>query len=154
MHMTDTQATNYCFSQAKSLTGTSHEEGIRTWSRLASEIRQDGLDAVVSRLEGEQAIDTSITETFLAAISDEEEVKRAIAGELKEKVKQEIDEKSTLHLRVIYLQYLRNHLGNVQDDAADLEDFSRARKDIETQLEQLEVEYGAWITNAIAEQEF
>ena len=153
MYMTDTQATNYCLTQATSLTGTSHEEAIRTWNRLANEIRQDGLDAVVSRLEGEQAIDTNITETFLAAIYNDEQVKRAIAGELQEKVKQEIDEKSTFPLRVIYLQYLRNHLGNVQDDAADLEDFSRARKDIEMQLEQLESEYGMWITNAIAEQE-
>ena len=166
MKMTDTQAAAYCRSRASaSLTGRpSGEEASREWNRLRDEIEQDGLEEVESRLttwlekvqadtDPRRTADTSIADAFLDAIYDEDEIKRAIAGELKEKVKQEIERQSTYPLRALYLQHLRNFLGNVQDEAANLEDYEQAREEIGEQLEQLESEYGKWITDAIAAQE-
>ena len=149
MRMTDTQAANYC--SAKATRGEASQE----WNSLRAEIEKDGLDTLERRRRSQQAstVASRRDDEFLAAIYDEQEIKRAIAGEVKERVKKEIDEKSSFPLRVLYLQYLRNHLGNVQDEAADLEAFQTARNDIEQQLKQFETEYSAWITDAILAQE-
>ena len=143
MRMTDIQAAAYCRSQAQaSLTGKpSGEEASREWHRLRDEIEHDGLEAVEARLttwleqvqadqDSRHAANTGIADELLEAIYDGQEIKRAISGELKEKVKEEIDKQSTYPLRVLYLQHLRNFLGNVQDDAADLEDYEQAREEI------------------------
>lgn len=166
MKMTEAQAAAYCGSQAQASLneGPRGEEASREWNRMRNEIEQDGLEAVERRLiawlkqvradqDSRHTANTNVADAFLTAIYDEEEVKRAIAGELKERVKQEIEEKSTFPLRVIYLQHLRNHLGNVQDDATDLEDYEEAKEAIIEQLERIETEYGQWITDAIAAQE-
>ena len=149
MRMTDIQATSYC--RAKAIRGEASQE----WNTLRTEIEKDGLDIVERRRSIQQTstLAPRVDDDFLAAIYDEQEIKRAIAGEVKERVKKEIDEKSSFPLRVLYLQYLRNHLGNVQDEAADLEAFQTARNDIEQQLKQFETEYSAWITDAILAQE-
>jgi len=166
MRMTDAQATAYCKSQGlASLTGRpSGEETSREWNRLRDEIEQNGLDAVEARLttwleqvqadqDPRHSAHMGIADELLNVIYDSQEIKRAIAGELKEKVKEEIDKQSTYPLRALYLQHLRNFLGSVQDDAADLEDYEQTREELEEQLEQLETEYGKWITDAIAAQE-
>lgn len=166
MKMTNAQAATYCNAQAvSSLTGKpSGEEASREWDRLRAEIETDGLETVERRLttwleqvqaerDPHRSANTSVADAFLAAVYDEDEIKRAIAGDLKEKVKLEIEKQSTYPLRALYLSYLRNHLGNVEDEAANLEDYEEARENIEEQLKRFELEYGKWITNALAAQE-
>lgn len=161
MKMTDTQAAEYCKSKALlslSRSSPSGEEDSHSWSHLRDEIERDGLDIVEARLvtlvdNNPRNAYIDIANELLAAIYDEEHIEPFIAADLKVKVIEEIDKQESYPLRALYLKYLRDHLGNVEDGTADLEDFEEAREDMERQLHQYELEYGAWITSAMEAQE-
>lgn len=161
MRMTDTQAAEYCDNKARnSLNGTpSGEQASRNWNRLYREIEQDGLDAVEERenkwrekvqadRDPRHTADTRVTDEFLEAIYDDDKVNQAIAGELLEKVEEEISKQNTIPLRFIYLQKLRDHLEYVVDGTEKLQSYHEVKEEVNEELRKFEEEYGAWVDEA------
>lgn len=162
MRMTDAQAISYCKNHAEgALDGTpSGEEKSRIWHQLREELEQKGLDVVEQTTTRWRDEHTGVTThrvnmtwilygTFLDAIEDDDIIQRAIARELLVRVQAEAMSKSSLPLRTLYLSYLREHLNNVIDGAAELEDYQDVRKNMEYDIEQLEKDYGSWIRSAL-----
>jgi hypothetical protein len=168
MKMTDKQAIELCTRRAElSLSmagGLGGEQKSRDWTRIRAAIEEEGLDAAYEAQEAwvasvgrntdpRRTADTSVAMEFMEAVYDNDLIDETIAYDIREKVEAEIDKTADKPLRHLYLTFLRDHLTNVIDGAADLMDFEDAIDAIETQLTPLELEYSKWITEARAAQE-
>jgi hypothetical protein len=174
MRMTQVQAIAYCHHQAMSALHGSPTENQRSilWNQLCTELERGGLDIVeracvlwrdtqmdplhhgiVVVPDPRESITWTLYGTFLDALYDEEEIGRAIAGELLPRAQGEIVEDQWVSLRAYYLSCFRGHLVNVRDGSSALGEYEEVRERIEADLRKLEEEYGTWIDEALKAQQ-
>lgn len=157
MRMTKEQAIRYCTQR---LNDEQDQEKHEIWQRLRAEIKQQGLDPVLARIEEniddiikEWGSDNSPEEDLAAATTSDNSVMIAIAHDLLKRTAQERELYQNIPLRAYYLMALQKFLENVLRESAHLKSYAEAREGIESDLFNLEETYGKWIDDAIAAQE-